>query len=240
MKRYASNAEEGDLPRLADGRLPRLVVYDLDHTLIDGDSTRMWTEQCYREGVITDPKWREIDERMKIDYARGRLDLQDFISKRMSEYSKLPTGTVHEICARLAEELAVPLVFTEAAALVGRVHAAGILQVILSASDNSIVRAIAKRCFPVDDTLAIDLIEKDGHFTDRIHGGVPSFQDLLSPRGIGMKEVVFFTDSRNDLPLAREVGRTYCVNPDPVLRDEAVRRGWPVLRWHAAGTQPPM
>ena len=54
-----------------------------------------------------------------------------------------------------------------------------------------------------------------------------SWRGTCRPRAIA--ESTFYSDSANDLPLLRGVGRAVAVDPDPRLRDEAARRGWPVL-----------
>ena len=88
-------------PVPATGFMPLAAVFDLDHTLIAGDATIGWTEYLYERGVVTDPVFREINERMKASYHAGTLDIAAWLreslrsrslrSLRISGYSRCLT-----------------------------------------------------------------------------------------------------------------------------------------------------
>lgn len=169
-------------PVPATGFMPLAAVFDLDHTLIAGDATIGWTEYLYERGVVTDPVFREINERMKASYHAGTL--------------------------------------------------------IISASNAFFVKPIAERVFGVDVALGTELVVRNGRITPEL-SGTPTFREgkvvrlcaALEHRGLRPAETVFYTDSRNDLPLALASGDCVAVNPDPVLLEAARENGWLVNAW---------
>lgn len=218
---------------LASGEPPRAVVFDLDGTLIDADVTVDWTDWLYSEGVVTDPCYRRSTERMVDDYRRGRLDMQRFLTEMMPSIAGLSADELERLVERFIASVIAPSAFPEGKRAVWRAKAAGIPVMILSASATFLVKAAA-RVFDVEDAVGIDLVEKNGIPTDRIEG-IMTFREgkvaRLESLGIPPEKVYFFTDSRNDLPLALRAGGVTVVNPDPLLEGEARGRGWPVLHW---------
>ena len=203
---------------------PKLVVFDLDKTLIAGDSTILWTEWLYEKGLVMDPIWRQIDREMIREYDQGRLDMHAFMRKHSGAFRNIPVEMLGKLALEFAKKRIAPLAYPDAKKWVKNALQAKI--------------PIARTVFGIDEAIGVDLVEENGFFTGEILG-TPSFQEgkvvrlkaILSARGIDISDVLFFTDSRNDLPLAEAAGFTCCVNPDPVLLSEARRRSWKILRW---------
>lgn len=218
-------------------RPPKLVVFDLDHTLIACDSTILWTEFLYEKKIVTDPIWRQIDRDMEAQYAKGELDIHEFYRRHTSAFANVPV----EKCAQLAQEFAkkriAPFIYPDGRKWVKTSLQSGVPTCILSASGTFQVRPIAQ-LFGIADALGTDLAEENGFYTGEIEG-IPSFQggkverlaEKLDAMGIGFEDVLFFTDSRNDLPLAERAGFTVCINPDAVLMSAARKNGWKVFNW---------
>ena len=116
--------------------------------------------------------------------------------------------------------------------------AAGMLTLIISASNAFFVKPIAERVFGVDVALGTELVVRNGRITPEL-SGTPTFREgkvvrlcaALEHRGLRPAETVFYTDSRNDLPLALASGDCVAVNPDPVLLEAARENGWLVNAW---------
>ena len=217
---------------------PKLVVFDLDKTLIAGDSTILWTEWLYEKGLVMDPIWRQIDREMIREYDQGRLDMHAFMRKHSGAFRNIPVEMLGKLALDFAKKRIAPLAYPDAKKWVKNALQAKIPMLVLSATTTFIVKPIARTVFGIDEAIGVDLVEENGFFTGEILG-TPSFQEgkvvrlkaILSARGIDISDVLFFTDSRNDLPLAEAAGFTCCVNPDPVLLSEARRRSWKILRW---------
>lgn len=236
--------------RLSDGRTPRIAAFDLDDTLISGDSHVLWIAWLCEEG-LADRRYLKTVERMIADYSEGRLDMPAFIREVTPAVAALPQARLEKLLAAFAAERIAPRVRPHAAAAVAAAKAAGIIPVVISATCTYIVQAVA-RLFgvPPEDAIGIDLArDAAGRLTGEIEG-VPSFREgkvarldqwiaagnLLGRFGeapAGAKDAFFITDSFNDLPLALHAGGAAVVNPDERLAAEAAARGWPVLSWHA-------
>lgn len=220
---------------------PKLVVFNLDHTLIAGDSTILWTEWLYEKEIVKDPIWRQIDREMMRDYSQGHLDMPAFMRKHSGAFRKLPVAEIEKLVLEFVKKRIAPIAFPDGRKWVRNCTRAGIPMVVLSATTTFIVAPVAKLVFGINEAIGVDLVEENGFFTGEI-AGVPSFQEgkitrllaVTERMGIGIKDVLFFTDSRNDLPLAEAAGYTCCVNPDPVLLTAARRKGWKVLDWKLA------
>lgn len=218
---------------------PRIVVFDLDDTLIAGDSTQMWLTYLYDEGVVTDPRYREVNDRMIADYAKGTLDIFEYERNVMPAVSHLAPEEVDALVRRFAETKIRPLVYREGIERIDRAKALGIPVQIISATCTFIVRPIAE-ILGVENVIGVDMkTDAEGRLTGKIDG-VPSFREgkvvrmkaVLERLGIDPEDMLFFTDSRNDLPLARFAGAAEVVSPDPVLRKEAEEKSWPIHAWH--------
>lgn len=218
-------------------RPPKLVVFDLDHTLIACDATILWTEFLYEKKIVTDPIWRQYDRDMVKSYAKGVLDIRDFCRKHAGAFRSIPEEKLHALAQEFAKKKIAPLIFPDGKKWVKNALQANIPACVLSASAAFIVKPIAK-LFGLTDAMGIELAFKDGFCTGEIVG-IPTFQEgkverlsqRLTEAGIGFEDVLFFTDSRNDLPLAERAGYTVCVNPDAVLESAARKNGWKVAEW---------
>lgn len=225
-------------PVPATGFIPLAAAFDLDHTLIAGDATIGWTEFLYEKGVVADPVFREINRRMKVRYSAGNLDYSGWIREAVPAYSGLDEGERTALVNAFIVEKIRPIVFPEALETIRAAKSAGLLTIIISASNAFFVKPIADQIFGVDVALGTELVMKNGRLTPEI-SGTPTFQEgkvvrlssALAKRGLTPSETVFFTDSRNDLPLALASGDCEVVNPDEVLLAAAEEHGWRVHDW---------
>ena len=226
------------------GLLPRAVAFDLDKTLISGDATLGWTAFLYEKGVVTDPVYREVNDRMVQAYKAGTLDIAAWLRQAVPAYTGLDAVTRTRLVDDFISEKIAPLVYTEGLERIREAKAAGMLTLIISASNSFFVKPLADRLFGVDEALGCNLVmTPDGRVTPELDG-IPTFQEgkiarlteTLARHGLTPADTVFFTDSRNDLPLALAAGDCEVVNPDPTLREAALRHGWPIHTWHLLST----
>lgn len=220
---------------------PKLVVFDLDNTLIACDSSQLWIDYLYEEGVVTDPFYKEENDRMVAEYHKGTLDIAAYLRAVTPAIYGIDPERLDELLNDFAERWIRPKFYREGLERIERAKALGIPVQIISATCTYIVKPIAERLgVPGDHVIGIDLVtDEKGRLTGEILG-VPSFregkvervQEVLSRYGLEPQDMLFFTDSRNDLPLALYAGATEVVDPDPVLLDKAKEMGWPVHEWH--------
>ena len=156
-------------------RPPKLVVFDLDHTLIACDATILWTEFLYEKKIVTDPIWRQYDRDMVKSYAKGVLDIRDFCRKHSGAFRSIPEEKLHALAQEFAKKKIAPLIFPDGKKWAKNALQANIPACVLSASAAFIVKPIAK-LFGLTDAMGIELAFKDGFCTGEIVG-IPTFQE---------------------------------------------------------------
>jgi len=215
-----------------------LALFDLDNTLLSGDSDFEWSQFLIEQGVLD----RELFEAKNLafyeQYKAGTLDIHEFLDfqlKPLSRHARKVLDEWHEGFMRIKVR---PMMGDKARELVKKHLAAGDVCVVITAT-NSFVTAPIVREFGIEHLIATDPEQKDGEFTGAV-AGVPSFREgkvtrmeqWLGERGWdwdSFEQSCFYSDSLNDLPLLSKVKRPVAVDPDATLRAHAEARGWPVI-----------
>jgi len=216
----------------------QLALFDLDNTLLAGDSDYQWGQFLMEEGLLE----RELHQARNLqfyeDYKAGRLDIYAFLEfqlKPLSEHKRVELDKLH---ALYMQRKIAPMMTEKAKALVEKHKANGDLLLIITATNSFVTNPIAK-AFGIDYLIGTTPEEIDGEFTGRVTG-TPSFQEgkvtrlneWLAERGqtLGDFETTwFYSDSHNDLPLMKLVDKAVAVDTDPVLKAYAEEQGWPVI-----------
>ncbi len=215
----------------------RLTLFDLDNTLLAGDSDFQWGQFLIEQGVLT----RETHEARNLefyeDYKRGTLDIDAFLAFQLQPLSQYPRAQLDAWHAVYMENKIRPMMTEKAVALVEKHRAQGDLLMIITATNSFVTTPIAQ-AFGIEHLIGTTPEEVDGAFTGRA-SGVPSFQQgkitrleqWLAERGKTLAdcESTFYSDSRNDLPLLQLVDHPVAVDPDPVLLDYATAQRWPII-----------
>jgi len=215
-----------------------LALFDLDNTLLSGDSDFEWSQFLVEQGILD----RELFEAKNLafyeQYKAGTLNIEEFLEfqlKPLSRHSRKVLDEWHEDFMRIKVR---PMMGVKAKALVEKHRAAGDICMIVTAT-NSFVTAPIAREFGIEHLIATDPEHKNGEFTGRV-AGVPSFREgkvvrmeqWLTERGwnwASFERSWFYSDSLNDLPLLAKVQHPVAVDPDPTLRAHAEEQGWQVL-----------
>lgn len=216
-----------------------LALFDLDNTLLDGDSDYLWGEFLVELGVVDGDWYRSENERFYQVYKDGELDINEFLGFALQPLAAHPRALLEEWRHRFLEEKIMPRIGAEALQLVDRHRNAGDLPVIITATNRFITEPIAQ-LFGVDHLLATEPERRAGEYTGRV-AGTPCFQEgkltrlreWLDQPTDQLAEATFYSDSRNDLPLLEAVGRAVAVNPDDALAEIARERGWPIMSLRA-------
>ena len=216
----------------------RLALFDLDNTLLVGDSDYEWGQFLVDRGILERASYEAQNRAYYDQYVAGRLDIHEYLGFALRP---LAAHTREELEGWHAEFMAariVPMIAPQARALVRAHREAGDLCAIITAT-NSFVTAPIAREFGVEHLIATEPESRHGRFTGRV-AGTPCFRDGKLRRleewlaGLGRRladfaESTFYSDSHNDLPLLERVTRPVAVDPDPQLAAEARRRGWAVI-----------
>ena len=216
----------------------RLVLFDLDHTLLPIDSDYCWSVFTTDIGWTDSQVFRQRNDDFYAHYQAGTLDIHDYIRFATEAVRLQGPARAAEAHARFMREVVQPNLRPEALALVHKHQAAGDQVVIVTATNEFVTRPIAT-AFGVDELIAVELERgADGWITGGIRG-TPSFREgkvsrveqWLAAQGLDWSRAdsTFYSDSANDLPLLERVDRPIATNPDPRLRAVAQERGWRIL-----------
>ncbi len=214
-----------------------LAIFDLDDTLIHGDSASLWSREMMRLGWVEDEDFLSLDQELMNAYSQGKLAMEDYMAFSLTPMVGRTVGNVAEAVAHFIKTVIDPLVYREARQTIARHKAAGDRLLVISATGVHIVSPVAAH-LGIDEVLAIDLEVQDGQFTGLTEGiltyregKVLRLSEWLRTQDEMLEGAFFYSDSRNDLPLLKLVDNPITVNPDPTLRAYAQEHGWPVLDW---------
>lgn len=221
-----------------DGHMSQpLFVFDLDNTLIHGDSSTLWSRYLVREGFASHPDYLLQEERMMLDYARGEMDLHAYVALTLSPLMDIPIALVDRMVALCVEKEIAPRIYPQALALINRLRAQQQPMLIISASVGLLVKAIAP-VLGIEHAIGVEVKTDNGRYTGVIDG-TPSYQqgkitcleNFLARHPQYDGPLTFYTDSINDLPLCERADHVYLVNPCQKLAAHGALRHWPVLDW---------
>jgi HAD superfamily hydrolase (TIGR01490 family) len=221
----------------------RLSLFDLDNTLIAGDSDYGWAQFLIEAGVVDADVYERRNAGFFADYKAGTLDIHAFLDFQLRPLAEHELSQLLSWRERFIAEKIVPMLLPEAKAVVAERLAAGDLVAVVTATNSFITRPIAE-LYGISHLLATEPEAIGGRFTGRT-AGEPCFRegklhrlnDWLASldRSLGdFGQSWFYSDSHNDLPLLSAVTHPVAVDPDPVLREHATLRGWPILTWRGA------
>ena len=215
-----------------------LALFDLDNTLLAGDSDFQWGQFLMEEGLLDRETHQAQNLQYYEDYKVGKLDIYAFLEfqlKPLTRYSRVQLDKLHE---RYMELKVRPMMTAKSIALVEKHRENGDLLLIITATNGFVTSPIAK-AFGIANLIATTPEEINGEFTGRVMG-VPSFQkgkvtrlnEWLAARGQALTDFEtswFYSDSHNDLPLMELVDRPVAVDPDVILCTHAAEQSWPVI-----------
>ena len=216
----------------------RLALFDLDNTLLTGDSDYEWGQFLVDRGVLERESYEAQNRAYYDQYVAGTLDIHEFLGFALRPLASHTRQDLDRWHGEFMAARIVPMIAPGARELVRRHRGAGDLCAIITATNSFVTGPIARE-FGVPHLIATEPETKDGRFTGRV-AGVPCFRDGKVRRleqwlaGQGRRladyaESAFYSDSHNDLALLERVTRPVAVDPDERLAAEARRRGWAVL-----------
>ena len=212
-----------------------LAIFDLDNTLIGGDSDNLWGEFVCQQGIVEGEEFRAQNNQFYADYQAGDLDIDAYLRFALSPLIGVPRATREAWHRECMQTMIEPIRLPAAEALIGKHRDNGDELLIITATNRFVTEPIAER-------LGIEhLIACEGEIVDDVYtgepDGIPSYANgkvtrleaWLEGRATGMEGAWFYSDSHNDLPLLERVENPVAVDPDDTLRARAEAEGWPVI-----------
>jgi HAD superfamily hydrolase (TIGR01490 family) len=212
-----------------------LAIFDLDNTLLAGDSDYLWGLYLARQGAVDRDYYEQENERFYQEYREGRLDIREFLAFSLAPWATHGREQLEAWRESFVEQEIEPIITPKARELVERHRRAGDTLMIITATNAFVTAPIAER-FEIPHLIATEPEQANDAYTGRV-AGIPSFREgkvqrldqWLSEHGENLDNSWFYSDSHNDLPLLERVTHPIAVDPDAQLAETAEARGWPTL-----------
>lgn len=212
-----------------------LALFDLDNTLLGGDSDYLWGRFLVEQGIVDGEHYERENRAYYEQYKAGTLNIHEFLAFSLRPLAEHPPEQLHAWREQFVERLIDPIILPAARALVESHRARGDTPVIITATNRFVTAPIAAR-FGVEHLIATE-VEMNG---DRYSGrstDIPCFQGgkvqrlrrWLELHQADLADSWFYSDSHNDLPLLELVAHPVAVDPDDKLNQHARVHGWTVM-----------
>jgi HAD superfamily hydrolase (TIGR01490 family) len=216
----------------------RLTLFDLDNTLLAGDSDYEWGQFLVDRGVLAREEYEAQNRAFYDQYKAGTLDIHEFLGFALRPLAAHEPDELGRWHGEFMAQRIRPMIGAAARALVRRHVGAGELCAVVTAT-NSFVTAPIAREFGVEHLIATEPEMAGGRYTGRV-AGTPCFRDgkvrrvdeWLAARGRRLGDFersTFYSDSHNDFALLERVTHPVAVDPDEELRDKARQRNWEII-----------
>lgn len=212
-----------------------LAIFDLDNTLLSGDSDYLWGQFLVERGLVDGSHHASENRRYYEAYVAGTLDIREFLRFALRPLREHAPELLRQRRAEYLIEKILPIIPESSRTLLDLHRARGDELLIITATNRFVTEPIAQT-LEVPHLLATDPEIVQGRYTGEI-SGIPCFQDgkverlklWLQQQGVTYRERWFYSDSHNDLPLLRQVEHPVAVDPDPQLAAAARAQGWPIV-----------
>ena len=210
--------------------MPNLTIFDLDNTLLAGDSDRAWGQYIVEKNVVSNEFLLE-SERFYNSYYDGDLDIERFLAFCLKPLMQNKLSKLLELRKDFIEYKIKPMMLNKAIKMVNKKKSEG--RVIIATATNSFVTKPIADLFKIDDLIATEFVIKNNEFTGEVDG-VPCFregkvakvEDWVKKNGYDLSEATFYSDSFNDLPLLEKVKTAIVVDGDNELIKQAKNNEW--------------
>lgn len=218
-----------------------LAIFDLDNTLLKGDSDYAWGQFLVEQGIVDGAEYASENERYYSAYLAGTLDIYAFLRFSLHPLTLYERQQLDYWHRQYMQAKVLPMITAASRELVKRHRRAGDTLMIITATNSFITTPIARE-FGIEQLLATEPEIIDDRFTGEV-SGIPCFREgkvqrleaWLAQHGQDLLGSHFYSDSHNDLALLERVEHPVAVNPDEALQRHAADRGWPILDLHQQG-----
>lgn len=212
-----------------------LAIFDLDNTLLAGDSDYLWGCFLVEQGIVDAAHYEAENARFYRQYQEGTLDIREWLAFQLKPLTEHSPDQLDAWRRRFIDEMIRPIILPAARALIARHREAGDALLIITATNAFITRPIAD-LLGIEELLATEPRRIDGRYTGEVEG-TPCFREgkvvrlrqWLEGRELELGDSWFYSDSHNDIPLLEQVTHPVAVDPDPALTRHAEARSWPII-----------
>ena len=212
-----------------------LAIFDLDNTLISGDSDHSWGEFLIDQRKVNQSEYRAMNDKFLADYEAEKLDISAYLEFSLSPLINMSATELNQLHKKFMAQVIEPLKLSQANKLIEKHRQSGDRLLVITATNRLVVEPIISS-LGIDEFLATDPEVISGHVTGKIigtptfrEGKVERLRDWLTENNESLEGSYFYSDSINDLPLLQEVDHPIAVDPDDALHRESERRDWPII-----------
>ncbi len=213
-----------------------LAIFDLDNTLLGGDSDHLWGEFVIEKGLVDPEAHKRQNDQFFADYCRGELDIHAYQRFALAPLVDRDPEELAQWHREFMQRYIEPIILPKGLEALEKHRKAGDTLMIITATNAFVTAPIAKR-LGVAHLLATEpQRDKNGYYTGEIvgiptfqHGKVERLRQWLNEHGETLEGSWFYSDSHNDIPLLEAVDNPVAVDPDERLRTHAEKMGWPIL-----------
>ena len=215
-----------------------LAIFDLDNTLLNGDSDYNWSLFLIKKGILDQSIYEQQNEEFFKDYQTGSLDIDAYAEFQFKPLRENERFFLNDLRDEYVATIIRPMITEKAKDLVNEHRSQGDQLLIITATNSFITKPIAA-LFGIEELIGTDLEEINNQFTGKIkevgsfqEGKVTRLNQCLDEKHLTLAQfdkTFFYSDSKNDLPLLRIVSHPVAVNPDTTLNTEAKKNNWPIM-----------
>ena len=210
--------------------MSKLTIFDLDNTLLAGDSDRAWGQYIVEKKIVSDAFLIE-SEKFYNSYYEGDLDIDGFLAFCLKPLTENKLSELLELRKGFIEDKIKPMMLEEAIRTVEQKKIEG--PVIIATATNSFVTRPIADLFKIKDLIATEFVIRDNEFTGEVDG-IPCFregkvkkvEEWVEANGYDLSSATFYSDSFNDLPLLQKVETAIVVDGDDKLIEQAKNNDW--------------
>ena len=212
-----------------------LAIFDLDNTLIAGDSDHSWGEFLVDQNIVDRQLYKKMNDKFYADYESGCLDIFAYLEFSVEPLTKFSLQELDKLHQQFMRDIIEPMKLDQAETLINHHRQAGDRVLVITSTNRFIVEPICKS-LGINEIIATDLQIIDGKYTGKVdgtptfkEGKVERFNQWLKEQNTNNEGSYFYSDSINDMPMLLEVAYPIAVDPDPALRKEAESRLWEII-----------
>lgn len=212
-----------------------LALFDLDNTLLAGDSDYLWGCFLVEKGLVDKDLYEQANQRFYEDYKNGDLDIHEFLTFALTPLAENNADDLRSIHKEFMKSSIEPIMNQAGKNKIEQHRDQDDCPVIITATNSFVTGPIA-HAFGINDLIATEPEAVNGSYTGKV-AGTPCFKQgkitklngWLKKSGMNLEDSYFYSDSHNDLPLLEQVTHPIAVDPDDTLRKVAEERNWEII-----------
>lgn len=213
----------------------QLAIFDLDNTLLDGDSDHAWGEFLVEQGLVDELKYKQANDEFYRQYQQGTLNIFEYLEFNFEFLTQHSLEQLYAWRQVFVEEKIKPMMLEKGKRLVQQHQQKGDQCLIITATNDFVTAPIAP-LFGIEHLIATTAELTETGYTGKVAGEpsyeagkVNRYQAWLEQQDFSPTKTIFYSDSQTDLPLLEYVDFPVPTNPNNQLEAIAQEKLWPIL-----------